>query len=74
MMISRMRAGSLTTDSLSAVGLCWATSASILGSMTVQPWKIKSPVSSSMKTAGQLSPPVSGSMPAKTSAMDSSWT
>jgi hypothetical protein len=37
MMISRMRAGSLTTDSLSAMGLCWATSASILGSMTVQP-------------------------------------
>jgi hypothetical protein len=25
MMISRIRAGSLTTDSLSAIGLCWAT-------------------------------------------------
>jgi hypothetical protein len=55
------------------MGLCFATVASILGSVTVQPWKIRSPVSSSMSTAGQLSPPVSGSMPAKTSAMVVSW-
>ena len=37
-MIVRIRAGSLTTDSLSATGLCWPTSASVLASVTVQPW------------------------------------
>jgi len=73
-MISRIRAGSLTTDSLSAMGLCLATSSRILGSVTVQPWKIRSPVSSSVNMAGQLSPSVPGSMPAKTSAMVASWT
>ena len=68
-MICRIRAGSLTTDSLSAIGLCLATSASAAGSVTVQPWNTKSPVSSSTKTAGQWSPFVPGSMPANRSAI-----
>lgn len=68
-MICRIRAGSLTTDSLSAIGLCLAMADSVSGSVTVQPWSRKSPVSSSMNTAGQWSPPVSGSMPMKRSAM-----
>ena len=68
-MICRIRAGSLTTDSLSAIGLCPAMADSVSGSVTVQPWSRKSPVSSSMNTAGQWSPPVSGSMPMKRSAM-----
>ena len=68
-MICRIRAGSLTTDSLSAIGLRLATSASVTGSVTVQPWNTKSPVSSSTNTAGQWSPFVPGSMPAKRSAM-----
>jgi hypothetical protein len=68
-MICRIRAGSLTTDSLSAIGLCLATSASVTGSVTVQPWNTKSPVSSSTNTAGQWSPFVPGSMPAERSAM-----
>ena len=68
-MICRIRAGSLTTDSLSAIGLCPAMAASVSGSVTVQPWSRKSPVSSSMNTAGQWSPPVSGSIPMKRSAM-----
>jgi hypothetical protein len=37
-MIARIRAGSLTTDSLSAIGLRLAMSASISGSVTVQPF------------------------------------
>ncbi len=53
MMIARIRPGSLTTDSLSATGLCWPTSASVRVSVTVQPWNRKSPVSSSTNTAGQ---------------------
>lgn len=36
-MICRIRAGSLTTDSLAAIGLRPATSASVTGSVTVQP-------------------------------------
>jgi hypothetical protein len=68
-MIARIRAGSLTTDSVSAIGLCVATSASVSGSVTVPPWNRKSPVSSSMNTAGQLSPFVFGSMPTKRSVM-----
>ena len=47
-MICRIRAGSLTTDSLSAIGLRLATSASVTRLVTVQPWNRKSPVSSSM--------------------------
>lgn len=72
-MIVRIRPGSLTTDSLSATGLCWPTSASVRESVTVQPWNRKSPVSSSTNTAGQWSVSVSGSMAMKTSAMVTSW-
>lgn len=36
-MIARIRAGSTTTGSLSAMGLCLATASSILGSVTVRP-------------------------------------
>ena len=68
-MIVRIRAGSLTTDSLSATGLCWPTSASVRASVTVQPWNSRSPVSSSTNTAGQWSLSVSGSIAMKTSAM-----
>jgi hypothetical protein len=68
-MTARMRAGSLTTDSLSAMGLWRLTSVSVCGSVTVHPWNSRSPVSSSMNTAGQLSPPVFGSIAMKVSAM-----
>jgi hypothetical protein len=68
-MMCRIRAGSLTTDSLSAIGLCPAMADSVSRSVTVQPWSRKSPVSSSMNTAGQWSPPVSGSIPTKRSVM-----
>jgi hypothetical protein len=69
MMIARIRAGSLTRDSLSAMGLWLPASASVCGSMTVQPWNSRSPVSSSMNTAGQLTPSVPGSIAMKRSAM-----
>jgi len=69
MMIFRMRAGSRTRLSLSAIGLCWLDSASVVGSLTVQPWKSRSPVSSSRNTAGQLSPFVCGSIARKLIAM-----
>jgi hypothetical protein len=52
-MIARIRAGSLTTDSSSAIRLWPSTSASVAGWVTLQPWNSKSPVSSSMNTAGQ---------------------
>lgn len=68
-MISRIRAGSLTTDSLSATGLRWLTSASVAESVMVQPWNRRSPVSSSTNTAGQWSLSVSGSIVMKISAM-----
>lgn len=68
-MISRMRAGSLTRLSPSASGLCWPDSASVVGSVTVQPWKRRSPVSSSKNRAGQFSPLVPGSIARKRSAM-----
>ena len=69
MMIARIRAGSLTRDSLSAIGLWLSASASVCGSVTVQPWNSMSPVSSSMNTAGQLTPLVPGSIAMKRSAM-----
>ncbi len=68
-----IRAGSRTTDSLSAIGLCRPTSASVWESVTVQPWNSRSPVSSSANTAGQWSLSVSGSIAMKTSAMVASW-
>jgi len=68
-MISRIRAGSLTTDSLSATRLRPSTSASSAGSETVQPWNSKSPVSSSTNKAGQWSVSVSGSIATNSSAM-----
>lgn len=61
-MIARIRAGSLTTDSLSAIRLWPPTSASVAASVTVQPWNSRSPVSSSTNTAGQWSVSVSGSI------------
>lgn len=69
MMIALIRAGSLTRLSLSAIGLCWPASASVPVSATVHPWKSRSPLSSSMKTAGQLSPSVSGSIAMNRSGM-----
>jgi hypothetical protein len=54
---------------LSAIGLCWLDSASVFGSVTVQPWNRKSPVFSSMNTAGQWLVSVSGSIAMKRSAM-----
>ena len=68
-MVARIRAGSLTTDSLSATRLHRLTSASVAGSVTVQPWNNRSPVSSSTNTAGQWSLSVSGSIVIKISAM-----
>jgi len=68
-MVSRIRAGSLTTDSFPATGLCRLTSASVAGSVTIQPWNSRSPVSSSTNTAGQWSLSVSGSIAMKISAM-----
>ena len=68
-MIARIRAGSLTTDSSAATGLYRLISVSVCVSVTVQPWKSRSPDSSSTNTAGQLSPPVPGSMARKTKAM-----
>ncbi len=68
-MVARIRAGSLTTDSLSATGLRRLTSASVAGSVTVQPWNSRSPVSSSTNTAGQWSLSVSGSIAIKMSAI-----
>jgi hypothetical protein len=67
-MISRIRAGSLTTDSLSATGLRRLTSASVPASVTVHPWNSRSPVSSSTNTAGQWSLSVSGSIAMKISS------
>ena len=72
-MICRIRTGSLTTDSLSSIGLRLATSASASESVTVQPWNKKSPVSSCTNTAGQWSPFVPGSMPTKRSVMGFSF-
>lgn len=67
-MIARIRAGSLTRLSLSAIGLCVPDSASVFGSVTVHPWKSRSPDSSSRNRAGQLSPSVSGSIAKNLSA------
>lgn len=64
-----MRAGSLTTDSLAATLLRPSTSASVAGSVTVQPWTSRSPVSLSVNTAGQCSVSVSGSSASKSSDM-----
>ena len=47
------------------IGLCRLTSASIVASVTVQPWRSRSPVSSSTNTAGQWSLSVSGSIAMK---------
>lgn len=71
-MVARIRAGSLTTASLSATGLRRLTSASVAGSVTVQPWNSRSPVSSSTNTAGQWSLSVSGSIAMNISAMTGS--
>jgi hypothetical protein len=68
-----IRAGSRTTDSPAAAGLCLAISARSCGSVTVQPWNTKSPVSASVNTAGQLSPLVSGSIPMNTNRIDVSF-
>lgn len=68
-MVARIRAGSLTTDSLSAIGLRRLTSASVAELVTVQPWNSRSPVSSSTNTAGQWSLSVSGSIVMRISAM-----
>ena len=68
MTIARMRAGTRTRLSLSASGLCLPASASVAGSVTVQPCSRKSPVSSSMNTAGQLFVSLSGSLPMNSSA------
>jgi hypothetical protein len=59
-MVARIRAGSLTTDSLSATGLRRLTSASVAGSVTVQPWNSRSPSFLFENTAGQWSRSVSG--------------
>jgi hypothetical protein len=42
-MIARIRAGSLTTDSSSAIRLWPSTSASVAGWVTVQPWEQQVP-------------------------------
>jgi hypothetical protein len=68
-MIALIRAGSLTTDSPSPIGLRPTTSASVAGSVTDQPWNSMSPVPSSTNTAGQCSLSVSGSIAMKRSAM-----
>lgn len=68
-MIALMRAGSLTTASLRAIRLWPSTSDSVAGSVTVEPWNNRSPVPSSMNTAGQCSVSVSGSIATNRSAM-----
>lgn len=65
-MINFIRAGSLTTDSWSAIGLCRLMFPSMSGSVTVHPWNRKSPLSVSRKTAGQFASLVWGSIPMKT--------
>ncbi len=72
-MMSRILAGRLTIDSWSAIRLYPATAARVSGSVTVQPWSRKSPVSSSMNMAGQWSPSVSGPTPMKRSAMGAAF-
>jgi len=69
MMMSRIRAGSRTTDSLPAILLWPLTSESVSGSVTVHPWNSRSPVDSSMNTAGQWLVSVSGSIAMNFSAM-----
>jgi SAM-dependent methyltransferase len=44
MTIARIRAGSLTTDSPPARGLCLPASSSVAGSVTLQPWNRRSPL------------------------------
>lgn len=62
MMMSRIRGGSRTTDSSPAILLWPLTSESTSGSVTVHPWNSRSPVDSSMNTAGQWLVSVSGSI------------
>src|SRR5690606_11397257 len=67
-----MRAGRRTAVSVSAIRLWASIWSRSLRSVTASPWKTRSPVSSSMKKAGQWSPPVSGSMARNRSRKSSS--
>src|SRR5690349_7851159 len=64
-MSGAMRAGSHTSDSSSALSMCWLSSAMSAGSVMVLPRNTKSPVSGMTNTAGHSLALDSGSPPMK---------